>query len=222
MRKPKIVIFECGCSGGGGFMSEKMIEAVEKNILSAEIVAIVSNYGDGGVRSTADKKGINFIHFPKPWWTSENYQKIATDTNADFFILAGWFIPILGLDPATKFSSKTVIDIYPGPITPQGDKCPCGHHIHESVVKAFKKNEIEETEINMFFVEEEVNNRLVFAKVKIPINPNETSKTLRVRVKHYEYLYQPKIANLVVNGMISWDGINHSSLEIPPMYSIVQ
>ena len=152
MRKPKIVIFECGCSGGGGFMSEKMIEAVEKNILSAEIVAIVSNYGDGGVRSTADKKGINFIHFPKPWWTSENYQKIATDTNADFFILAGWFIPILGLDPATKFSSKTVIDIYPGPITPQGDKCPCGHHIHESVVKAFKKMKSKKQKLTCFLL----------------------------------------------------------------------
>lgn len=218
MSKPKIVIFECGCSEGGGLMSEKLIEAIKKDILNAEIVGLVSNYDNGGVRSKAEKNGIPFIHFPKPW-TSENYQKIARESGADFFVLAGWFIPIMGLDTETKFNSKTVIGIIPGPISPSGEICFNGH---KSVLESFKKNEITETEINMFFVDEKPNSLLVFAKVKIPINDDENHKTLGVRVKEYEYLYHPRTINLVVNGMISWDGINPNSLEIPPHYSIEQ
>ncbi|HEY5588956.1 MAG TPA: hypothetical protein VIK86_08380 [Candidatus Paceibacterota bacterium] len=217
MSKPKIVIFECGCSEGGGLRTEKFAEAIKKEILHAEIVGVVSNYEEGGVCIKARKHNIPFFHFPKPW-NAENYQRIASESGADFFVLAGWHIPVIGLDHATKFNSKRVIGIHPGPIPTSGEP----NHTNEAIIASFNKGIITETEINIYFLSKKTSDVLVIAKVKIPINKKENSVTLRTRVLGYEYIYHPRIINLVVNEMISWDGINHDSLEIPTHYSIEQ
>ena len=221
MSKPKILVFASGTSYGGGSGFENLVESTKNDILHAEIVGVVSNHCFGGVRMKADILGIPFIHFPSPW-TENQYHKIADDSGADFFALSGWLKQVVGLDLTTKFNQRTVFNIHPGPLPKFGGKNFYGHHVHEAVIKSFEKGEITETEINMHFVDEKIDEGLIFAKIKIPINDDENSETLAKRVLHYEHLYQPRITNLVVNGMISWDGVNANSLEIPEHYSVLQ
>jgi len=219
MNKLELVVFASGTSEGGGSGFEKLAEASQAEILDAEIVAVVSNHAEGGVRQKANRLNIPFIHFPKPW-TTEEYQRIARETGANFFALSGWLKLVRGLDLSTNFNSKTIFNIHPGPLPQFGGPGLYGHHVHEAVIESFRRGEITHTAITMHFVTEEYDKGPVFLRLKIRINPNDTPETLAQRVNEYEHVYQPKITNLVVNGSIKWDGVNSDSLEVPSDYSI--
>jgi phosphoribosylglycinamide formyltransferase 1 len=188
-------------------------------LLNADIVAVVSNHENGGVRKKAESLGIPFFHFPKPW-TAEKYQYFAQKTKADFFALSGWLKLVAGLDPETHFNSKTVFNIHPGPLPQFGGPGLYGHHVHKAVMEAFKGKEIKYSGISMHFVTEEYDRGPIFFKLKIKIRDDDTPDSLAKRVNQLEHLYQPKITNMVVNGLIKWDGINPNSLKLPLGYSI--
>jgi len=221
MNKPRIVVFASGSAEGGGSGFANLVEASRSGILNAEIVEVISNHENGGVRKHAERLGIRFGHFPKPWNT-EAYQRIARDTGADFFVLSGWLKMVTGLDPTTKFNSKTVFNIHPGPLPKFGGPGMFGHHVHEAVIEAFRRGEVTHSAISMHFVTDGYDRGPVFFQFKVKIDDNDTPDSLAQRVNQCEHKYQPLITNLVVNGLIGWDGVNPSSLKVPAGYSITQ
>ncbi len=219
MNKPRILVFASGSADGGGSGFEKLVEASRGGPLDAEIVAVVSNHQNGGVRKRADKLGIQFAHFPGPW-TGEKYQELAEIWKADFFALSGWLKKVAGLDPETHFNSRTVFNIHPGPLPKFGGPGLYGHHVHKAVIAAFKRVEITHSAVSMHFVTEEYDRGPVFLDCRIKINDDDTSESLAQHVNEAEHYYQPRITNLVVNGLISWDGINPDSLVCPRDHTI--
>lgn len=219
MNKPKILVFASGSEEGGGSGFEKLVRASRGGVLNAEIVAVVSNHANGGVRERADKLGVPFSHFPKPW-DKEGYQRLAKETGADFFALSGWLKLVTGLDPETSFNSKTVFNIHPGPLPKFGGPRMYGHFVHEAVMEAFKRGEVEYSAVSMHFVTEGYDRGPVFFKMNVKINDEDTPDSLGQRVNQAEHRWQPIITNMVVNGLIRWDGTNPDSLEFPPDYSI--
>lgn len=219
MNKPRVLIFASGSAEGGGSGFEKLVLASRGGPLSADIVAVVSNHANGGVRARADKLGIPFLHFPKPW-TGDAYQKFATESGADFFALSGWLKLVTGLDPATRFNSRTVFNIHPGPLPNFGGPGLYGHHVHEAVIAAFKRQEITHSAVCMHFVTGEYDRGPVFFQCYVKINDGDTPETIGARVNQQEHQYQPEITNMVVNGLIKWDGVHPHSLEVPLGYSI--
>jgi len=113
--RPKLLVFASGSAEGGGSGFENLVASSRKGVLLAEIIGVVSNYMDGGVRARADKLAIPFYHFPKPW-DAEAYQRITRASRANFFALSGWLKLVVGLDPNTNFNSRTVSNIHPGPL----------------------------------------------------------------------------------------------------------
>lgn len=220
-KKPKLLILASGSAEGGGSGFENLVQASRQELFQAEIVGVVSNHLNGGVRQRADKLGIPFIYFPGPW-TGEEYQRLAQETKADFFGLSGWLKLTKGLDLKTSFNSRTVFNIHPGPLPDFGGPGFYGHHIHEAVLAAFKRGDLTHTALSMHFVTEEYDQGPIFFKLKIKINDDDTVETLAQRVNKLEHQYQPVITNLVVNGLIHWDGINLSSLKVPNGYLINQ
>ena len=219
MSKPKILIFASGSAKDGGSGFENLVLASRNGTLNAEIVAVVSNHENGGVRINADKLKVPFWFFPKPW-DDENYQRLAAKSGADFFPLSGWLKLITGLDPATRFNSRTVFNIHPGPLPCFGGPGLYGQNVHEAVIAAFKRGEITHSAVSMHFVTEEFDKGPVFFQRKIEISNTDTAETLGRRANKQEKVHQPRITNLVVNGLIKWDGINPESLEIPKGYKI--
>lgn len=226
MVKPKLLVFASGGpgpkDGGSGF--EKLVEASRRGCLKADIVGVVSNHEHGGVRERADRLGIRFIFFKGPY-TAEAYQAIAEQSGADFFALSGWLKMVKGLNPNTRFNSKTVFNIHPGLLPNFGGPGMYGHHVHEAVMADFHQGEIEETELNMHFVTEghkpeDYDRGPVFLKVRIRIRVDDTPETLGKRVNRLEHLYQWSVTDLVVNGLIRWDGVDPKSLVVPPNYAI--
>jgi phosphoribosylglycinamide formyltransferase-1 len=221
--KPKTLFFASGSRDGGGSGFEVNVNSsrVPNGIVDTEIVGVVSNYENGGVREKADRLGIPFIYFPGPW-TAESYQRIANESGADFFALSGWLPKVKGLDLSTKFNPRSVFNIHPGPLPKFGGKGFYGHHVHEAVVEAFRRGEITHTAVTMHFVTEEFDQGPVFFEFRIMVKKENTPEDLASRVNFWEHYFQPQITDLVVHGLITWDGINKDSLVVPKGYSIVQ
>jgi len=223
VNKPKILVFASGTRfpnrGGSGF--EKLVLASRNGKLDSSISGVVSNYEHGGVRTLAEKYGIPFFFFPKPW-TAEKYQRIAYNSQADFFALSGWLKLVEGLDPNTRFNSKTVINIHPGLLPGFGGKGWHGHHVHEAVIAAYKRGEITHTGLSMHFVTDKFDEGPVFFRCHVEINDDDTADSIGSKVNAQEHIYQPIITDMVVNSLITWDGVNPDSLEVPLWYAIDQ
>ena len=95
-----------------------------------------------------------------------------------------------------------------------------GHHVHEAVIEAFKRGEVKYSAVSMHFVTEGYDRGPVFFDLKIKIEDDDTPESLGQRVNHAEHRWQSVVTNMVVNGLIHWDGKNPKSLETPPGYSI--
>ncbi len=217
MKLPKLIIFSSGTQTHGGSGFENLVKAKNEGTLRADIVAVVSNHENGGVREKADKLHVSFIHFPKPW-NEENYKKIILETGAEFTALSGWLKLVRGLSP------KTTLNIHPGPLPKFGGFGMYGHFVHEAVIAAFKQGEVTSSEVCMHFVTEsksvsDYDKGPVFFRISVPIEKEDTGETLAARANKIEHKYQPIITDLVVNGEISWDGINPESLKVPKGYT---
>lgn len=219
MNNPKILVFASGSAEGGGSGFEKLVLASQDGPLNADIVAVVSNHANGGVRARANKLNVPFLYFPKPW-SDEAYQRLASESGADFFALSGWLKLVTGLDLATPFNSRTVFNIHPGPLPDFGGSGLYGHHVHEAVMAAFRRREITHSAVSMHFVTGEYDRGPVFFRCNVKINEDDTADSIGTRVNQQEHVHQPKITSMVVNGLIRWDGVNPDSLEVPSGYSV--
>lgn len=212
MAKAKILVFASGSATGGGSGFENLVKSTDTGILDAQIVGVVSNHKEGGVRERASKLMIPFIHFPAPWGANE-YWRIAKESGAQYFALSGWLKQVVGLDTRYTFN------IHPGPLPEFGGKGMHGHHVHEAVMAAYAAGRVTESAVTMHFVTEEYDRGPVFFRCHVPISRSDTPESLAARVNAFEHEWQPAITNMVVNGQISWNGVNHSSLQVPQGYA---
>ena len=215
MKKPRLLVFASGSAKGGGSGFENLVNRVNDGVLDAHVVAVASNYEYGGVRQRADRIGVPFIHFPKPWGANE-YQRIARDSGAEFFALSGWLKLVEGLDPRNTFN------IHPGPLSEFGGTGMYGHHVHEAVMEAFRREELTHSAVCMHFVTPDYDCGPIFFRYNVKIEKNDTSDSIGSRVNMYEHRWQPEITNLVVHREITWNGHNPDSLRCPDGYKIVR
>jgi len=210
--KPKLVIFASGTKEGGGSGFENLVNAAKAGELDADIVAVVSNHENGGVRARAEKLGVPFIHFGP----DADYKKIMEKTGAEWAALSGWLKHVTGLDP-----SKT-INIHPALLSFQGGRFGgrgmYGHRIHEEVKAALDAGDIHESGFTMHFVTEEHDRGPAFFEHRVPLEKGMSVEEIQKRVQAAEHKWQPKITNMVVQGEIRWDGHDPKSLTVPPSY----
>lgn len=200
----KIIIFASGTKDGGGSGFENLVNTTKNGILNAEILAVVSNHQNGGVRERANRLGIKFVHFVEPR-TAERYREITKD--ADLVCLSGWLKLVTGLDP------QKTINIHPGPLPQFGGAGMYGHHVHEAVMEAYKNGEVTHSAVSMHFVTEKYDEGPLFFSQPVEIMPDDTAETLSKRVLETEHKWQPIITEKVLIGEISWDGKNSESLK---------
>lgn len=212
--KPKIIIFASGLKDGGGSGFEELVENSLTGVLDAEIVAVVSNHENGGVRKIADEYGIKFILFKGPY-VAEEYQKITKETDAEWVSLSGWLKLVLGLNP------QKTINIHPGRIPQFGGAGMYGHFVHEATIEAYKRREVKYSAVTMHFVTEIYDEGPVFFEYLVWIRKNDTSETLAKRINKIEHSWQSYITNLVIHEKIKWDGNSTKTLEVPENYNFL-
>ncbi len=202
---PKLLIFASGSKDGGGSGFKNLVEAAQSGVLQAEIIGVVSNHTNGGVQEKADTLGIPFTHFGGG--SAAAYQDLVAALQPDFIALSGWLKLVSGLDP------KTTFNIHPGPLPQFGGPGLYGHHVHEAVLAAYKRDEVTHSAVSMHFVTDEYDEGPVFFQQQVEILPDDTADTLGKRVNEAEHHWQPVVTNNVVQGKISWDGKNPITLK---------
>jgi len=203
---PRLLIFASGTPQGGGSGFRRLVGASRTGKLNADIVGVVSNHRDGGVRAAAHNLDIPFIHFPPPHLATE-YRMIVDDYEPDFVALSGWVKMAKGLDP------RTTLNIHPGPLPRFGGPGMYGYHVHEAVLEAYRHREIKESAVSMHFVTEDgYDQGPVFFRHPVPIEPGDTRESLGIRVNAMEHEWQAQVTNEVLAGRIRWDGKDPKSL----------
>ncbi len=221
--KPKLIIFASGSKDGGGSGFENLVLATHEHrgstsVLDVEIVAVVSNHKNGGVRKRADKLKIPFIHFSGPY-TAEGYKSVVaralnsyntethdssdTQSSQDCWVaLSGWLKIVKGLDPAKTFN------IHPALLSQLGGKFGgrglWGRHVHEAVKDALEKGEITESGLTMHFVTGEYDRGPIFFEHKVPLTKDMSAKEIGEAVNKAEHRWQPVITNKVISGEIAY------------------
>jgi phosphoribosylglycinamide formyltransferase 1 len=226
-KNPRLIIFASGTKDGGGSGFENLVKANESGILNADIVAVVSNHLNGGVKAIADKYNVRFIHFEKPF-SAMRYENMVKDSGAEWVALSGWLKLVqvrkigffwnllhslgfyFGLDPRRTFN------IHPGPLPRFGGAGMYGHHVHEAVLEAYKKGEISESAVSMHFVTSEYDEGPVFFQKPVEILEKDDPNSLGRRVNMAEHHYQPIVTEAVIHGKISWNGKSLTITKGPP------
>lgn len=211
MARKRVIVFASGTPTGGGSGFQELFENTMTGVLSAEIVAVVSQHEQGGVRQRAHALGVPFVHFKKTD-DPDAYKKCVTEYHADFSFLSGWSLFVQGLNP------QTTINIHPAPLPDFGGKGMYGLALHERVIKAYKKGSVTHTAVSMHFTTEVYDEGAVFFHFPIFIRHDDDAHSLQARVLKIEHAYQPWVSDLVVQGEIQWDGSNPSSLTVPQWY----
>lgn len=211
LKMPKIIVFASGSKEGGGSGFQELAENSRTGVLQAEIVAVVSNYAEGGVQKKAQKLGIPFEYLPNPR-SAEQYRAIVKKYQAEWVALSGWLKLTKGLDP------QKTINIHPGPLPKFGGDGMYGHYVHEAVIEAYKKGEIKESAVSMHFVTEKYDEGPIFFSYPVKVREDDTAESLGERVNKIEHSWQSFITNLVVHEQIKWDGKNPRSLAVPDWY----
>jgi phosphoribosylglycinamide formyltransferase-1 len=199
MDKPKLLIFASGDKSGGGSGFANLIKDSRAGILKAEIVGVVSNHPKGGVFKIAQKYQIKFFYFPSPY-AAQKYQEFVKKTKAQWVALSGWVKLAKGLKP------NRTINIHPAPLPQIGGKNMYGLYVHQAVLAAFKQGKIAHSAVSMHFAAKKYDQGPIFFRYPVKIKKSDTPLALQKRVKKIERRWQGKIANLIVNQEISWDG----------------
>ena len=229
MNKPRIIVFASGTKDNGGSGFENLVKASRTGILEADIVAVVSNHANGGVRERAENLGVPFIYFNLDNYflirankkvvgneSSQMYQNIVEESGAEWIALSGWFKHVQGLDPRRTFN------IHPALLSQLGGrfggKGMYGHREHAAVKEALDRGKITESGITMHFVTDEYDRGPIFFEYRIPLRKGMTAQEIQTAVQEVEHEWQPRITNMVVHGEIRWDGKNPETLIVPNGY----
>jgi phosphoribosylglycinamide formyltransferase-1 len=216
MSKPKLVIFASGTKDGGGSGFENLVTSAE---LDAEILGVISNNENGGVRMRADRLGAPFIYFSGPF-NEVGYHAVLDKTGVKqgriWAALSGWLKKVEGLDPAST------INIHPALLSGAnrrfGGPGLYGHHVHGAVKQALDAGEIRETGISMHFVTKEYDGGPIFFEYRVALREGMNVDEIAQEVNQVEHVWQPKITNMVIHKEISWDGKDPKSLKVPANY----
>jgi len=174
---PRLLVFASGTEEGGGSGFVKLVEASRDGVLQAEIVGVVSNHTNGGVRQKADGLNVPFLHFDGPF-NAQNYQDHVCNTQAEFVSLSGWLKLVAGLDP------RMTINIHPGPLPylgytqDFGGPGMYGHHVHEAVMQAYHVGKLTESRVSMHFVTEKYDEGPVFFSILCRSSRQTTPRSL--------------------------------------------
>lgn len=205
--KPRLLVFNSG--SGSGF------ENLVKYGIHGDyhVIGLIADREDRPAVGRAKRLDIKYSIMHNN--TEQEYQRMIDLYEADFVALSGWLKKTKGLNP------QTTINIHPGPLPNFGGKGMYGHHVHESVIKAYKRGEIEYSAVSMHFVTDQYDMGPVIISVPVKILPEYTPETLGTAVNAIEHLIQPFVTNLLVTGEIHWDGVHPESLTLPDVLEAI-
>jgi len=168
---------------GSGF--ETIQQAIQDDILDAEVCVIITNNSNAKVLEKAKQYGIkSFVINSKKYPDEDLDLKITLilkEFSCNYIFLSGYMKKIE--KNLLKQFNKRIINTHPA-ILPSiyGGKGMYGSFVHEAVVK----NKEKKSGVTIHFIDENYDEGEIILIKELELNKDETAKTLELRIKELE------------------------------------
>jgi formyltetrahydrofolate-dependent phosphoribosylglycinamide formyltransferase len=181
---------------GGGRTLINLHEHIESGKLDARIEVVVSSSASCRGVERARGRGLRTVIVdPRTMGDEEFHERISnTVESADLVCLAGflflWRIP-------EPFIGR-VINIHPALLPEFGGKGMYGHHVHEAVLTAGRK----ESGCTVHFCDNQYDHGPIILQRRVPVLPGDTPDILAARVFEQECIAYPQAVQLIAEGRV--------------------
>ena len=193
---------------GGGTNLQAIMDAIERDKIDAEVVAVISSKEGAFALERANRKGIdNTVIRKKDYPTVEEYENAMADYleahGVDLVVYAGFMI-ILGETFVNRFENR-MINIHPSLIPSFCGKGFYGLHVHEAVLKAGVKV----TGATVHFVTAQCDAGPIILQKAVDVLDDDTPEILQKRVmEQAEWVIYPEAVRLFAENRLEIvDGI---------------
>ncbi len=184
---------------GGGRTLVNLQECIDAGTLNANIEIVVSSRADVRGVERARNLGLATLVLERKALDPQTFQDSLTDAvvGADLVCMAG-FLSLWNI-PADR--RGRVINIHPALLPDFGGRGMYGHHVHEAVLAAGKR----ESGCTVHFCDNEYDHGPIILQHKVAVQPDDTPDALAARVFEQECIAYPRAIQLFADNRIKLD-----------------
>lgn len=174
-------------ASGSGTNAEEIIKYFQTSDF-ASVKLVLSNKPDAFVLQRANKLQVPSKVFSRDdLYEGTRVINWLNEFEVDLVILAGflWLIP----DQLLDAYPQRIVNIHPALLPDFGGKGMYGHHVHEAVIAAGKK----ESGITIHVIDREYDKGITLHQEKCPVLPDDTPDSLAQRIHKLEHEHYPKV-----------------------------
>lgn len=177
-------------ASGGGSNLQALIGHFNRAGSEARVSLVASNRKGAGALARAEAAGI-------PTVTVDPEDGVAIRNalaahSIDFVALAG-YLKRIPSDVVAAYPRR-ILNVHPGPLPEFGGAGMYGDRVHEAVIARRRA----ESAVTVHFVDDEYDRGAIVAQVPVPVEPDDTVRTLAVRVLAVEHIVYPRAIEMVI------------------------
>lgn len=185
---------------GGGTDMQSIINAVKRNRIKGEIVAVIASKPGIYALKRAKKHKIPSYVFERKNYVSpekmyEEISRVLEEKNTDLIVLAG-YLGILTENIVDKYRGK-IINVHPSLIPKYCGKGYYGLNVHRAVLSAGEKV----TGVTVHYVDEGTDTGEIISQKVVPVKKHDTAETLQARVLEEEHKILPETVARICGGV---------------------
>ncbi|MEZ6164411.1 MAG: phosphoribosylglycinamide formyltransferase [Phycisphaerales bacterium] len=188
---------------GSGRTLDNLLERIEQGTLDATIPVVIASKECLGAQKARDAGIETHVHtgrLDSAWLDS-----ICDAHKIDLVVLAGY----LKLVPISDRVRHRVINIHPALLPSFGGRGMHGHHVHEAVVEAATRGEVNETGCTVHFADDEYDTGSVILQHRCPVDASDSPDELAARVFTLECEAYPEALKMLIERNASRSGANN-------------
>lgn len=180
---------------GSGSNLQAIIDAINEKKIEAKINIVISSNDQafGIVRAKKNNIPVTVINKKTTNDVSGEILKCLSSHNVDLIVLAG-YLGIISPTIINKYQNK-IINIHPSLLPKHGGKGMYGIHVHEDVLK--DKETISGATVH--YVTDKIDGGKIILQKTVPVESNDTPKTLAERVLTVEHNVLVEAIKLIIN-----------------------
>ncbi len=177
---------------GSGRTLENLLAHIEQGDLDATIPVVIASKACLGAHKARDA-GIE-THVHDGPLDAEFLDELCDRHGIDLVVLAGY----LKLVPITDRVRDRVINIHPALLPDFGGKGMHGQRVHQAVIDAAKRGEVDESGCTVHFADDDYDTGSVIVQVRCPVKSTDSAQELGDRVFALECVAYPRAINLLI------------------------
>jgi phosphoribosylglycinamide formyltransferase 1 len=177
---------------GSGTTLDNLLAHIEQGDLEADIPVVIASKECLGAHKARDAGIETHVHTGvlDPNWLNA----ICDMHEIDLVVLAGY----LKLVPITDRVRDRVINIHPGLLPDFGGKGMHGQRVHQAVIDAAKRGEVDESGCTVHFADDDYDTGSVIVQLRCPVYDTDCAQELGDRVFELECRAYPQALKLLI------------------------